>query len=97
LKSIFEFKTPWFISDLSTSRLSETATVTLWFQIEYGDDSKSINLYGLNDLDIVSDLLQSERVIVSKEENSQKEFGTFKVECWVDGCYSEYWCDRVEM
>ncbi|OED71326.1 hypothetical protein A143_17120 [Vibrio splendidus ZS-139] len=97
MKSIFEFKSPWFISDLNISRVSEDDSVKLWFQVEFGDDCKSINLQGLNDLDVVSELLQSERVIVSIEKNSQREFGTVRIECWADGCYSEFWCDHAEM
>ena len=95
-KTLFHFEKPWFVSDLTTSKTSERAELNLWFQVESGHESKSIELEGLDDLDLVSSILQAEKVVVSEEVNSQIDFGTIRVECWIDNCYSEFWCNKAE-
>ncbi|WP_259399135.1 hypothetical protein [Pseudoalteromonas sp. SG43-1] len=94
---LFEFERPWFVSDLTTSKVSADGDLKLWFQVEYNDACKSIEIEGLDDLDLVSNLLQSEKVIISEELNTQRDFGTIRVECWVDGSYSEFWCSKAEL
>lgn len=93
-ETLFQFEQPWFVSDLTTSKISEKAELNLWFQVESGHESKGIKLEGVDDLDVVSTILQAEKVVVSQELNSQKDFGAIRIECWIDSCYSEFWCNE---
>ncbi|KJY80865.1 hypothetical protein [Vibrio nigripulchritudo] len=95
-KILFEFKQPWFISELSASKCNMEDELKLWFQVECDEDCRSIRLEGVEDLDLVSSLLQAEKIIISQELMTQKELGTIRVECWVDGSYSEFWCNEFE-
>ncbi|WP_244951640.1 hypothetical protein [Pseudoalteromonas luteoviolacea] len=94
---LFEFQQPWFVSDLTTRKVSAEGDLKLWFQVEFNDECKDIEIEGIDDLDLISNLLQSEKVIISEELNTQRDFGTIRIECWVDGCYSEFWCSKAEL
>ncbi|OCQ23749.1 hypothetical protein A7985_07360 [Pseudoalteromonas luteoviolacea] len=94
---LFEFEQPWFVSDLTFRRGSAEDDFKLGFQVKYDDECKSIEIEGFNDLDLISNLLQSEKVVISRELNTQREFGTICIECWEDGSYSEFWCSRAEL
>ena len=94
---LFEFQQPWFVSDLTTSKVSAESDLRLWFQVECNDECKDIEIEGLDDLDLISNLLQSEKVIISQELNTQRDFGTIRIECWVEGSYSEFWCSKAEL
>ncbi|WP_046007371.1 hypothetical protein, partial [Pseudoalteromonas rubra] len=69
----------------------------LWFQVECNDECKDIEIEGLDDLDLISNLLQSEKVIISQELNTQRDFGTIRIECWGEGSYSEFWRSKAEL
>ncbi len=94
---LLEFSKPDFISDLQFNQLELNKKVSVWFQVESNnEESKHIDLTGSDDLiESISELLSAEKVIVSREINTNKEFGTIRIELWVDGCYSEFWCDSA--
>ena len=94
---LFEFERPWFVSNLVTSRDSAKGDLKLWFQVDCDSECKSIEIESIDDLDFISNLLQSEKVIISEELNTQRDFGTIRIECWIDGSYSEFWCSKVEL
>lgn len=95
-KILFEFQRPWVVSDLTTRKNSLEGELALCFQVECDNESKTIEIEGLDDLDLVSNLLKSEKVIISQALNSQREYGTIRVECWIDGSYSEFWCNKIK-
>ena len=96
-KTLLEFARPEFVKDLSASRTQEQGMLKIWMQISKQNSLETIELWGFADLAAsVSCLLEAERVVISKEINSGKEFGTIRVECWVNECYSEYICDKAE-
>lgn len=95
-KTIFEFSRPEFLSDVQISRLEDQGMLSVWMQAENDEEGKSIELSGFDELaDSVSDLLQAEHVCISEELGTGKEFGTIRIECWVDGSYSEFRCDSA--
>ncbi len=96
-KTLLEFSRPEYITDLSTSRLQDQGLLKVWFQVSKQNSQENIELSGFSELaEAVSDLLEAERAVISKEIDSGKEFGTIRIECWVDECYSEYTCDKAE-
>jgi hypothetical protein len=96
-KTLLEFARPEYVSDLSASRTEEQGMLKIWMQISKQNSLETIELWGFADLaESVSCLLEAQRVVISKEINSGKEFGTIRVECWVNECYSEYICDKAE-
>lgn len=96
-KTLLEFARPEYVEDLSASRTQEQGLLKIWMQISKQDSLETIELCGFDDLaESVSRLLVAERVVISKEINSGKEFGTIRVECWCDECYYEYRCDKAE-
>jgi len=97
-RTLLEFSRPEFVTELQVSRLQDQGLLKVWLQIDAADSGKSIELHGFNDLaEAVSHLPSSERVIISKEVNSGKEFGTIRIECWDDEGYSEHFCDTARM
>jgi hypothetical protein len=96
-KTLLEFERPEYVKDLSASRTQEQGLLKIWMQISKQNSLETIELCGFANLaESVSSLLEAERVVISKEINSGKEFGTIRVECWVNECYSEYICDKAE-
>ena len=51
---LFEFEQPWFISDLTTNKASTESDLKLWFQVECESGCKSIEIEGIDDLDLIS-------------------------------------------
>ncbi len=85
------------MKDLSASRNEEQGLLKIWMQISKKDSIETIELCGFAELaESVSGLLAAERVVISKEINSGKEFGAIKIECWVDECYFSYLSDKAE-
>jgi hypothetical protein len=96
-KTLLEFSRPEYVKDLSVSRLQEQGLLKVWIQVSKNASEETIELYGFEGLtEAVSSQLQAERAVISKESNSGKEFGTIRIECWVDECYLEYTCDTTE-
>jgi hypothetical protein len=95
-KTLLEFSRPEYVKNLSVSRLQDQGRLKVWLQVSKSDSEETIELSGFEGLtEAVSALLQAERAVISKETNSGKEFGTIRIECWVDECYSEYACDTA--
>jgi hypothetical protein len=96
-KTLLEFSRPEFVKDLSVNRIQEQGLLKVWLLVSKGDSEQSIELSGFDDLArSISSLLEAERAVISKEINSSKEFGTIRIECWVDEDYSEYSCDAAD-
>jgi len=95
-EEIFEFSRPEFVSSISVKRIEEQGVLQVNLQIESNGQEKNLNLSGFDELaECVSYFLVSERVVVSKEIGTGKEFGTIRIECWNDECYSVHWCDTA--
>lgn len=93
-KKLFECVRPDFICNLTATRTEEQGVLKLTLRSEH----ENVELYGFEDLaDSVSDLLSSERITISEELGTYREFGTIRIECWVNESYSEYWCDRAHV
>lgn len=91
---LFECLRPNFVSNLTAIREEEQGILKLSICTK----SQYIDLYGFEELaDSVSDLLLAEKIVISEELNTYKEFGTIRIECWVDESFSEYWCDRANI
>ena len=96
-RTLLEFSRPEFVKELQATRSQEQGRLNVMLQVEIAGSVKCIALSGFENLaESISNLLEAERVIISKEVNSGKEFGTIRIECWVDECYSEYRCDSAE-
>ncbi len=96
-KTLLEFSRPEYVKDLSVSRVQEQGLLKVWLQVSKNDSEETIELSGFEGLaQAVSSLIEAERAVISKDTNSGKEFGTIRIECWVDECYSEYTCNTAE-
>ena len=93
-ESILELEKPHFITQLKANRSMDQGKIEVSLQTSQG---KVICLYGHDELaEALSELLTAERFSISREVGSGKEFGTIRIECWVDGCYSEFLCDTAK-
>ncbi|MFW7526334.1 hypothetical protein ACODM8_19660 [Vibrio ostreicida] len=93
-KKLFECVRPNFISNVTAIRSEEQGALKVYIR----NENQNIELFGFEDLaNSVSDLLSAERIEISEELGTYKEFGTVRIECWVDESYSEYWCDRANV
>ncbi len=96
-RTLLEFTRPEFVKDLNVSRVQEQGLLKVWVLVSKGNLEESIELTGFDDLaESVSNLIEAEHVVISKEVNSGKEFGIIRINCWVDGSYSEFFCDTAE-
>lgn len=96
-KTLLKFSRPEYIKGLNANRADDQGLLKVLLLVSKQDSEESIELSGFSELaEAVSDLIEAERVVISKEINSGKEFGTIRIECWVDECYSEYTCDTAE-
>jgi hypothetical protein len=96
-KTLLKFSRPEYVKELNTNREQDQGLLKVCLQISKHASDESIELSGFSELaEAVSDLLEAEKAVISKEINSGKEFGTIRIECWVDECYSEYTCDSAE-
>lgn len=96
-RTLLEFSRPDFVKDLSVSRVLEQGLLKVWVLVSKGDLEETIELTGFEDLaESVSNLIEAERAVISKEIDSGKEFGTIRIECWVDESYSEFFCDSAQ-
>jgi hypothetical protein len=95
-KTILEFSRPEFVSDLRASRSEDQGLLNVSLNVTKTDHEVNIELSGFDGLaQAAGHLLESERAVISKEINSGKEFGSIRIECWVNECYFEYWCDAA--
>ncbi|TQV74097.1 hypothetical protein FLL45_14670 [Aliikangiella marina] len=90
---LLEFNRPQYVKDLNVSREIEQGVVKVWLRLS---SEESLHLVGFDDLaESISNLIQAERAIISKENSSGKEYGTIRIECWVEESYSEFFCDSA--
>ncbi|WP_269533762.1 hypothetical protein [Chitinimonas sp. BJYL2] len=95
-EKVFEFTRPEFVAELHAFLSQEQGQLNVSLVVEKADGRATIELSGFDGLaNAVSILIESEKVLISKETNSGKEFGSIRIECWVDECYSEHWCDSA--
>ncbi len=96
--SILDFTRPEFIRHMHVSRHIDQGLLEISIQVKTVGGDKEVILSGFNELaEAISQLVLAERVIISREINTGKEFGTFRIECWVDETYSEFWCDLAKL
>ena len=92
-KVLCEWSRPCYVSEVKVYRDCDQGIATVSIYLILVDSNLRFELVGLNDFDSLASLLESERVIVSKELGCQREYGSIRIECFDDGSYSEYWCD----
>jgi hypothetical protein len=95
-KTICSFSGPWYVKSILADRPCNGCKLTLHLTLSDGHDLNNIKLIHPDNEDILTSLLDVERLVISKELNSQREFGTIHIECFSES-YSEYWCDSVEL
>jgi len=95
-KTILEYSRPDYLKDLNATRACEQGLLTVWLSVETDNGVRSLELSGFEGLsEAVSAMLIADRVIISEEVGTQKEFGSVRIECWDDIDFSEFWCDSV--
>lgn len=93
-EEIFRFQDPWFVNRIVVDRELDGGPLSLEITFSNEKDSKVVKIQRPNDEDCMSCLLDAERVVFSRERGSQREYGSYKVECYSES-YSEFWCDSV--
>lgn len=93
-RSLIEWNRPSYVAVLNVCRDRDQGIATVAVSLNSDDRDIGFELIGLNDYDSLGSLLESERIVISEEIGCQREFGSIRVECFNDGCYSEYWCDK---
>ncbi|MDO6707394.1 hypothetical protein [Photobacterium sp. 1_MG-2023] len=89
---LFECARPEFITRLNVTRIEDQGML----QVNLQTESQHLTLHGYEALaDSVSDMLMAELIVISEVLNTGQEFGTIRIECWVDESYSVYWCDSA--
>lgn len=94
-KEIYSFTDSWYVKHISIGREFPGGPLTADITFTNDDEEEHVRLIRPDDGDIVTALLDAERIVISKELGSQREFGSYRVECFSES-YSEYWCDSVE-
>ena len=96
-KILLEFSRPEYVKEISVSREQEQGPLKVWLQVAKQNAEERMVLSGFDELgQAISSLLEAERAVISSEVKSEKEFGTIRIECWLDERHIEYTCDKAE-
>ncbi|WP_250464944.1 hypothetical protein [Microbulbifer litoralis] len=93
-ETLFEFGPDWGVIGIAIERKIPERTLSFSVRFEKGGQIVELEFTGPNDTDSLPELIDVDRVIVSKEVSSQREFGTVKVEFHGED-WQEVWCDHV--
>ena len=96
-KILVELGEKWDLLNISVRRASLGCALDLELKYIHEGNEIRVKLYKCKDVSILESLLEADRVCISKEKGSQREFGTIHVECFEEEFYSEYWCDSAEV
>lgn len=91
---LYEFPDPWYVKRIVADRDALGTKLTLSIVVTDDVQSKSIELANPDNEEILTALLDAERILISQELESQREFGTICIELFGES-YFECWCDSV--
>ena len=95
-KPLYDFGTEWEVNKICIERTGPNRAISFSITFEQENVSKTLFFSNPDDPENIIELIDVERVLVSKDSNTQKEFGSIHVE-FLGECYSELWCDTVEL
>jgi len=90
----YDFGDSWDLTQVNISRKALGCPITLQLDFSRLHEVKKIELRECRDYGIIESLLDAERVVLSKMNGNQTEFGSIQVECFSES-YAEYFCDEV--
>jgi hypothetical protein len=93
-EKLYEFGPVWEATKVVIERKGHEKILSFSVKFEKDGEVVELEFSGPKDIDSLPELIDVEHVIVSKEINSQREFGTIKVE-FLGECWQEVWCDSV--
>jgi hypothetical protein len=93
-EKLYEFGSTWEATRIVIERKGQERILSFSVRFEQGDTAIELEFSGPKDIDSLPELIDVEHVVVSRELNSQREFGTIKVD-FLGECWQEVWCDSV--
>jgi len=96
MKQLHEFPDPWYVARITVERDAPGTKLSLSLKFTNDSESKNVDLVRPENEDILTALLDAERVVISEDLGSQREFGTICVECFGES-YFECWCDSIHV
>ncbi|WP_226648549.1 hypothetical protein [Microbulbifer variabilis] len=93
-QKLYEFGAGWVVTRVSIERKGGEGPLS--FSVQTESENKKVNLYfeAPKSIDNLSRLMDVEHLIVSKDTDSQKEYGNVKID-YLDEGWGEIWCDSV--
>ena len=79
-EKLFEFNSTWEATKIVVDRTGYDGALSFSVTFEKGDEKRELKFERPNEVDNIIELIDVENVIVSKELNSQRDYGTIRVE-----------------
>jgi len=96
MKQLHDFPDSWYVSRIVVERNAPGTKLRLTVNFTNDSNSKSVELVHPDNEDILTELLDAERIVISQEIGSQREYGTICIECFGES-YFECWCDSAKV
>ena len=92
---LYTFNQQWHLSKIAVERHKQLGSISFIFEIEL--DAKKFALRFLNptDIDSLMEAFETDTIYISREMDTQREFGTIRLE-FLGETYVELWCDDVQ-
>lgn len=95
MKKLHDFTDSWYVDRIIIERETPGPRVKLSLRFTNDSEFKEIVLIHPDSEKVFAELLDAERVSISEETDSQREFGTILIECFGES-YFKCWCDSIQ-
>ncbi len=92
---LYEYGPGWEAIRVVVERKGVDKALSFSIKFEKGNVTEELEFFGPKDIGSIPELIDIEHIVVSREKDSQREFGTIKVEFLGEYC-QEVWCDSVK-
>ncbi len=94
LNTLCEFNSTWDLIEVVVVRSASGCPLNIKLTFTNKLENKSLELIGCKESDSIENLLEADRIRISKIAGSQLEFGSICVECFSDA-YCYFTCDGL--
>ncbi|MBU2709274.1 hypothetical protein KCM76_24980 [Zooshikella marina] len=93
-EKLYEYGSDWEVIRVVIERKGLDKVLSFALKFEKGNVTEELEFLGPKNIESIPELIDMEHIVVSREKDSQKEYGTIKVEFFGE-CWQEVWCDSV--
>ncbi len=95
-QTLYEFDDTWKATRVVVKRMLSEDLISFCVTFAKSDETKTLEFIRADDPANIIELMDFERITVSEDLKTERDFCTIKVELFADS-YSELWCDSVSL